>query len=115
MICQIVDVVRDNNNSLCIIMEKYNRSLEDIIKDEKIETLSEKNVLRIFTMICIPIYHIHKINIVHRDLKPANILVKNIGDKEIYSLTDFGTAFNPNSNFIITTREIMSMRYASYE
>ena len=66
-------------------------------------------------MICIPLYYIHKSNIVHRDLKPGNILVKNIGDIEIFSLTDFGTAFNPNSKFIITVKEMMTMRYASYE
>ena len=59
-------------------------------------------------MICIPLYYIHKKNIVHRDLKPDNILVKNIGDIEIFSLTDFGTVFNPNSKFIVSAKKIMT-------
>jgi serine/threonine protein kinase len=74
MVCQIVDVVKDDNNHPCIIMEKCNCSLENIIKEDPQLPLPESNILRIFTMICMTVYYIHKNNIVHRDLKPDNIL-----------------------------------------
>jgi serine/threonine protein kinase len=80
MIIQIKDVVKDKDNQPCIIMEKCNQSLANIIKDYKTELIPEKLVLRFFTMICIPLYFIHSKNIVHRDLKPDNILQKFIGD-----------------------------------
>ena len=81
MVCQIVDAVKNDNSNPCIIMEKCNCSLENIIKENPKELLPESKILRIFTMICIPLYYIHKNNIVHRDLKPDNILQKYIGDK----------------------------------
>ena len=92
MICQIVDVVKDETNSPCILMEKCERSLENIIKENPEKLFTENYILRIFTLICIPLYYVHKNNIVHRDLKPANILSKFIGEKEIFVLTDFGTS-----------------------
>ncbi len=81
MICQIVDVVKDANSNLCIIMEKYDECLEKIVEEYPKQLLEENYILRIFTMICIPLYYIHKNNIVHRDLKPLNILSKKIGEK----------------------------------
>jgi serine/threonine protein kinase len=73
-------------------MEKCNCSLENIIKENPQQLFPESKILRIFTMICIPLYYIHKNNIVHRDLKPDNILQKYIGDKELYVITDFGAS-----------------------
>jgi serine/threonine protein kinase len=81
LICRIIDVVKDETNFACIIMEKYEKSLESLIKEDTISLFPEKYVLQIFTMICIPLYYIHLNNIVHRDLKPDNILIKRIGDK----------------------------------
>ncbi len=74
MICQIIDVVKDDCNRPCIIMDRCNNSLEKIIKENPQEVIPEKYILRIFTMICITLYYIHDKNIVHRDLKPDNIL-----------------------------------------
>ncbi len=94
MVCQIIDVVKVEGNFPCIIMEKCNRSLKNIILEYPKQFIPEDYIIRIFTMICIPLYYIHKNNIVHRDLKPDNILQKYIGDKEIFLITDFGIAKN---------------------
>ena len=79
MIMQIIDIVKDQDNFPWIIMEKCNNSLGNIIKDYKEDFIPEKKVLRIFTMICIPLFHMHLKKMIHRDLKPDNILQKNIG------------------------------------
>lgn len=59
--------------------------------------IPESYIIRIFTMIAIPLYFIHKKNIIHRDLKPDNVLQKLIGDKEIFVITDFGSSSQSNS------------------
>ncbi len=94
MVCQIIDVVKDESNFPCIIMERCNRSLRNIIEEYQTDLIPEDYIVRIFTMICIPLYYIHKNGIVHRDLKPENILQKYIGDKEIFLITDFGISKN---------------------
>ncbi len=81
MVCQIVDAVKDDTNYPCIIMEKCNGTLQSIINEYPKQLLPENYILRIFTMICITLYYIHKNGIVHRDLKPDNILWKYIGEK----------------------------------
>jgi serine/threonine protein kinase len=74
MIIKIKDLVKDKDNFPCIIMEKCNQSLEDIIKFYPEQYIPEDYILKIFTMICIPLHYIHSKNIVHRDLNPKNIL-----------------------------------------
>ena len=74
MIMGIVDLVKDKDDFPCIIMEKCNQSLQDIIQKNQEQLITEKQVLRILTMICITLQHIHSKEMVHRDLKPANIL-----------------------------------------
>ena len=74
MIVKIVDVVNDHNNCAYIIMDKFNKSLANIIKDATEEFISENHIIRIFTMICIPLFQIHLKKMVHRDLKPEHIL-----------------------------------------
>ena len=74
MIMGMQDLVKDEENYPCIIMEKCNQSLGNIIKGCQEEFIPEKRVLRIFTMICIPLYYIHSKKMIHRDLKPDNIL-----------------------------------------
>ena len=58
--------------------------------------IPESYIIRIFTMIVIPLYFIHLKNIVHRDLKPDNVLQKLIGEKEIFIITDFGSSSQSN-------------------
>ena len=74
MIMGMVDLVKDLENYPCIIMEKCNQSLLDIIKKSQEYPIPENYILRILTMICISLHHIHSKKVVHRDLKPANIL-----------------------------------------
>ncbi len=70
----MIDLVKDEENNPWIIMEKYKQNLARIVKDYKEGLLPEKKILRIFTMICIPLFHIHSKKMVHRDFKPDNIL-----------------------------------------
>jgi serine/threonine protein kinase len=74
MIVKILDVVKDHNNFAYIIMEKFNKSLAEIIEDATEEFISENRIVRIFSMICIPLFQIHLKKMVHRDLKPEHIL-----------------------------------------
>jgi serine/threonine protein kinase len=79
MIMGIVDLVKDKDNFPCIIMEKCDQSVQDIIMKNQEEPIPEKQIIRILTMTCIALYHIHSKKMVHRDLKPGNILQKYVG------------------------------------
>jgi eukaryotic-like serine/threonine-protein kinase len=76
-----------------LIMELYDSNLKDHIEKR---TLEEPEIRKIFAMICISIFFIHKNGIIHRDLKPHNILMKKIGDQTAFVITDFGIAKNKN-------------------
>jgi serine/threonine protein kinase len=62
-------------------MELCSNSLEEMMieSEKKSNKITEKNVLRILSMVSISLWYIHSKEIVHRDLKPQNILVGNIG------------------------------------
>ncbi len=97
-------------------MEKYNQCLEKIVEEFPDQLLPENYIVRIFTMICLQLYYIHKNNIVHRDVKPLNILQKFIGDKEIFLITDFGTSKNTKSKQNKNTvNTLKTLPYASCE
>jgi serine/threonine protein kinase len=59
MIMKMVDLVKAKDDHPCIIMEKCNQSLANVITGCTQMFLPEKQVIRILTMICIPLYHIH--------------------------------------------------------
>ncbi len=80
MIMKMIDLVKDEENNPWIIMQKYSQNLTSIVNDYKEGLLPEQKILRIFTMICIPLFHIHSKKIVHRDFRPDNILLKTIGN-----------------------------------
>ncbi len=90
-------------------MELYDSSLNDYLEGRSLE---EPEVRRIFTMICISVFFIHKIGIIHRDLKPHNILKKKIGNQNVYVITDFGIAKNNNIAYT-TTIKAFSLVYSS--
>jgi serine/threonine protein kinase len=77
--------------------------------------LEEPEIRRIFTMICIPLFKVHKKNITHRDLKPSNILVKKVGDQDVFVLTDFGISKNTSITVITTTIKANTPPYSSVE
>jgi serine/threonine protein kinase len=59
---------------------------------------TEKEILRILTMLSVALAYIGSKNVVHRDIKPANILISTIGERRVYKLTDFGIAQNDYEN-----------------
>ncbi len=77
--------------------------------------IPESYIIRIFTMIVIPLYFIHLKNIVHRDLKPDNVLQKLIGEKEIFIITDFGSSSQSNCQALTTVKKSMTPFFASIE
>ena len=65
-------------------------------------------------MICIPLFYVHKNNVIHRDLKPSNVLVKKVGDQDIFVLTDFGISKITNET-TTTTFKANTPPYSSLE
>jgi serine/threonine protein kinase len=59
--------------------------------------LSEKDALRITSLVCEALQHLHAQRVIHRDLKPANIMICR--DRSI-RLMDFGIASAENSRRI---------------
>jgi serine/threonine protein kinase len=86
--------------------------LHEFIKDR---TLEESEIIRIFTMLCIPLYYVHKNHIVHRDLKPPNVLVKKVGDQDVFVITDFGISKITNGENFTTTEKANTPPYSSWE
>jgi len=117
LIPKIIDIVKDPNDLPCIIMELCSNSLEEMIKEVEKEPdkITEKDVLKILSMVSISLWYIHSKEIVHRDLKPHNILVANIGSKKIFLLSDFGISKKKGVSFITTVREKRTLLYSSIE
>jgi eukaryotic-like serine/threonine-protein kinase len=82
-------------------MELFDSSLNDYLKTQRLE---ESEIRKIFTMICVSVFFIHKNGIIHRDLKPDNILMKKIGNQNAFVLTDFGVAKNNNIKYTVTVK-----------
>jgi serine/threonine protein kinase len=98
-------------------MELCSNSLEEMMKEVEKEPdkITEKDVLKILSMVSISLQYIHSKEIVHRDLKPHNILVTNIGSKKIFLLSDFGISKKKGVSFITTVREKRTLLYSSIE
>ena len=73
-----------------IVMELANEgSLHDRIRDwwrHKTRPWEEREVLEIFTQLCLAMEHCHSHSILHRDIKPANIMLTKIFPEEFEAL-----------------------------
>ncbi len=96
-------------------MELCDGSLQDFIDQNKGKKIPEKDVLLIFTQIIRALKYIHDKGVVHRDLKPGNILFKNLGDKKIWIISDFGASVKNDSKLKTSVRQVMTTSYASIE
>jgi len=112
LLIKLLDIFKDEGNQPHLIMELYDESLYKFLEDK---TLEESEIIRIFTMMCIPLFYVHKNHVIHRDLKPSNILVKKVGDQDIFVLTDFGISKITNGNTITTTYKANTPPYSSWE
>jgi tetratricopeptide (TPR) repeat protein/tRNA A-37 threonylcarbamoyl transferase component Bud32 len=73
------------------------RSLTDHAVEK---SLTVRQQLELFTLVCDAVHHGHQKGIIHRDLKPANILVDALGQPKII---DFGVARATDSDLAVTT------------
>ena len=112
LVIKLLDMFIDENNLPNLIMEKYDSSLSEFLHEK---TLEESEIKRIFTMICISLFYVHKNDVIHRDFKPGNILVKKIGDQNIFVISDFGFSKIKIDNSITTTLKGNTAPYSSYE
>jgi len=55
-------------------------------------TLSIRERLDLFVMVCQGIQHAHQKGIIHRDIKPSNVLVTMYENKPVPKVIDFGLA-----------------------
>jgi serine/threonine protein kinase len=111
----MLDLVKDKKDFPWIIMEKCDHSLQDMIMKNNEELIPDYHVIRIFTMICLGLYDVHKKKIVHRDLKPGNILCKIIETQELFIIADFGTSYKPENGVDTTVKEILTDLYVPIE
>ena len=63
-------------------------------------SLTERELLRLFSPLCDALQHAHEVGIVHRDIKPANILIDARGRAR---LVDLGLAMGQNDPSITRT------------
>ena len=96
-------------------MELCDGSLQDLIDENKGKYIPEKDILDAFAQICRGLAYIHEKGVVHRDLKPGNILFKNLGDRKIWKISDFGASVKDESKLKTSVRQVMTISYASIE
>ena len=63
--------------------------LTSLLKNLRKNSLSEEEIVKLGSDLCMALIACHEKNIIHRDIKPANIFVSEFG---VYKLGDFGVA-----------------------
>jgi hypothetical protein len=74
---------------MCIVMKRYERSLQDCIASAPGGRLDAETVFRLARIICRVVMQLHACGLVSRDIKPANILLDEFDEPVI---ADFGIA-----------------------
>ena len=78
----------EHKNYIYIIIELCDCSLEQVIKNKKLNVKEIKEILEQLNNIFKIMYNN---SIIHRDIKPENILIKKLeNNKYLYKLTDYG-------------------------
>ena len=85
-----------------IVMEKMDGDLMDYMLLRG--SLEENEAKKLFTQICLAIFHLHENNIVHLDIKPDNLLISKSeeGKIETIKVCDFGFAQKMDSKITET-------------
>jgi len=86
----VKDFGTTNGGRPFMVMEFFpGKSLAELLAEHR--SLSERDVLRISTLVCSALEYLHQNDVFHRDLKPSNILV-HVDEKEQIQtrLIDFG-------------------------
>jgi tetratricopeptide (TPR) repeat protein len=60
--------------------------------------LGQKDVLALFSRICLGVQHAHQKGVIHRDLKPSNVLVAEVDGQPLPKIIDFGIAIGATRN-----------------
>eukprot|EP01046_Picozoa_sp_COSAG06_P019160 COSAG06_NODE_1358_length_9722_cov_18.463473_1_plen_879_part_10 len=85
-VCQVYDFVRSGASEMCIVMKRYEHSLEDRLQDGP---LPLPEVLVLMLQVARALAGLHTAEIRVQDLKPGNILLDKEGNPHI---SDFGIA-----------------------
>ncbi len=83
----------DGNGLTPFYVMEYIEGSKELSHYLESQELSQRELLKLFTMITSAVEHGHHKGIVHRDLKPGNILINNKGEPKII---DFGVARSLN-------------------
>lgn len=87
----------EEDDSLCIVMEKCVASLDQWIADNG--AMSVGLAVQVMVSVLNGLQNAHTKGVVHRDVKPHNILISELGD---IKLTDFGLALTSFASHSIT-------------
>ena len=106
MLLPVVDAA-DTSDGLCLVMERADGALVDLVKKAKAaDGLEEIEVVSVMTDVAAGLEELRRIEIIHRDLKPANVL----WHKGRWKLADFGIARDRE----IGTQDLTFIGFGSY-